>query len=283
MSIVVTGATGHLGHLVVEKLLERGIAPEEVVATGRDLGKVADLAARGVRTAVFDFADPRTEGVLEPGDTLLLVSTDVPGGRVELHRAVIDAAVKAGVGRIVYTSAAKAGETTLVLAPDHVATEELLRAAGVPVTILRNNWYIENYAQAAAQARETGELPASVGDGRVASATREDYAAATAVVLATDGHDGAVYELSGDTAWSFDELAAALTTVLGRDVTYRRLTPEEHLAVLTGAGLDEATAGFVVALDGNIRDGELEVVRTDLSRLAGRPTPSLLDQVRTLV
>ena len=282
MSIVVTGATGRLGHLVVEALVDRGVAPEEVVATGRDLDRVADLAARGVRTAAFDYADPRTDGVLEAGDTLLLVSTDVPGGRVDLHRAAIEAAAKAGVARIVYTSAARADDTPLVLAPDHVATEELVRASGVPYTLLRNNWYTENYAPTLEQARETGEVVSSAGDGRVASATRADYAAATAAVLTTDGHAGAAYELGGDAAWDLAEFAATASAVLGREVAYRRVSPQEHLAVLAGAGLDEATAGFVVALDGNIRDGALAHVTGDLSRLAGRSTTPLADALSVL-
>jgi len=283
VSIVVAGATGHLGHLVVERLLDRGIAPEEVVAAGRKLDRLADLADRGVRTAAFDYADPRTDGVIEAGDTVLLISTDVPGGRVELHRAAIEASAKAGARRIVYTSAAKADDTPLVLAPDHRATEEALRASGVPFTILRNNWYIENYAATIDQVRETGVVLGSAGDGRVASATRDDYATATAAVLATEGHDDDVYELSGDAAWDFDEFAATLGGLLGRDVSYRRVSPEEHVAALTAGGLDGGTAAFLVALDGNIRDGALDLVRRDLSRLAGRPTAPLAEQLRTLL
>ena len=282
MSIVVTGATGQLGHLVVESLLARGIAPDELVATGRAVDRLAGLAARGVRTAPLDFADPRLDGVVEPGDTLLLVSTDVPGIRVALHTGLIDAAVKAEVGRLVYTSATRADDTPLVLAPEHKATEEAVRASGLPYTLVRNNWYTENYAPTLEQARQTGEVVSSAGDGRVASATRADYAAAIAAVLATDGRAGETYELGGDVAWSFDELAAALATVLGREVTYRRVDPEEHQRILLDAGLDEGTAGFVVALDGNIRDGALAGVTHDLSRLTGRPTTPLAEALRAL-
>lgn len=282
MSIVVTGASGQLGHLVVEKLLGRGIAPDDVVATGRSVDRLADLAARGVRTARFDYADADLTGVAETGDTLLLVSTDVPGNRVALHSAALDAAVRAGVGRVVYTSAPRADDTALVLAPEHKATEELVRAGGLPYTLLRNNWYTENYAPTLRQARETGTVVGSAGDGRVASATRADYAAATAAVLTTDGHAGATYELGGDTAWDFAELAAAIGTVLGREVTYAPVGPEEHRSALLAAGLGEGTAGFVVALDGNIRDGALAEVTHDLSRLTGRPTTPLVDGLRPL-
>jgi NAD(P)H dehydrogenase (quinone) len=282
MSVVVAGASGHLGRLTVEQLLARGIAPDEVVAAGRSLDRLADLAARGVRTAVFDYDAP-DPGVFEAGDTFLLVSMPNPGNRVEQHRRALEAAAKAGVGRVVYTSAPHAADTTLVLAPDHKATEELIRASGVPFTILRNNWYAENYAQTVEQARATGEIVGSAGDGRVASALRVDYAAATAAALTTDGHEGATYELTGDTAWTFDEFAATLGSLLGRPVGYRSVSPEEHLAILTAAGLDEGTAGFVVALDQNIREGTLADVTGDLARLAGRPAATLTEQLRALL
>jgi NAD(P)H dehydrogenase (quinone) len=282
MSIVVAGATGQLGRLVVEQLLARGIAPDEVVAAGRSADMLAKLAERGVRTAVFDYDAPDAS-VFEAGDTFLLTSGPVPGNRVQQHGNALDAAIKAGVARVVYTSAPHADDTTLVLAPEHAGTEAVIKASGMPYTIVRNNWYTENYAQTVAQAAQTGEIVGSAGSGRVASATRADYAAAIAAVLTTDGHQNAVYELTGDTAWNFDEFAATLSTVLGREVTYRSVSPEEHLAVLTGAGLDEATAGFVVALDGNIREGTLADATPDLSRLAGRPSTPLEPALRALV
>ena len=282
MSIVVAGATGQLGRLVVEQLLTRGIAPDEVVAAGRSADMLAQLGKLGVRTAVFDYDAP-DPGVFEAGDTFLLTSGPVPGDRVRQHGNALDAAIEAGVARVVYTSAAHADDTPLVLAPEHAATEALIKASGVPYTIVRNNWYTENYAQTVAQAKDTGVVVGSAGTGRVASATRADYAAAIAAVLATDGHRNAEYELSGDTAWDFDEFAATLSTVLGREVTYRSVSPEEHLAILTGVGLDEATAGFVVALDQNIREGTLADASPDLSRLAGRPSTPLADGLRALV
>lgn len=282
MSIVVAGATGQLGRLVVEQLLTRGIAPDEVVAAGRSADMLAQLGKLGVRTAVFDYDAP-DPGVFEAGDTFLLTSGPVPGDRVRQHGNALDAAIEAGVARVVYISAAHADDTPLVLAPEHAATEALIKASGVPYTIVRNNWYTENYAQTVAQAKDTGVVVGSAGTGRVASATRADYAAAIAAVLATDGHRNAEYELSGDTAWDFDEFAATLSTVLGREVTYRSVSPEEHLAILTGVGLDEATAGFVVALDQNIREGTLADASPDLSRLAGRPSTPLADGLRALV
>ncbi|WP_309133743.1 SDR family oxidoreductase [Cellulomonas sp.] len=281
MSIVVTGATGHLGRLVVEGLLDAGVAPSDVVAGGRATERLADLAERGVRVVTLDYDRPETIAEAFAGaQKVLFVSGSEPGRRVEQHRAVVDAAVAAGVGHVVYTSAPHADTTSLVLAPDHKATEELLAASGLPVTVLRNNWYTENYVAPVQQAAATGEIVASVGDGRVASATRADFAAGAVAVLTGEGHEGRTYELSGDVAWDFDDLAAAATELLGRPVTYRRVSADEHLAVLTGAGLDEGTAGFVVALDQGIAAGALADATDHLRTLIGRPTTPLVDALR---
>jgi len=279
--IAVTGATGHLGRLVVESLLERGTPADQVVAAVRTPAKAADLAARGVLVREADYSRPETlAAAFEGVDTLLLVSSSEVGQRVPQHVAVIDAAKAAGVGRVVYTSAPQADTSSLVLAPDHKATEEHLAQSGLATTVLRNNWYTENYLQPVQQAKDSGEILASVGDGKVASAPRSDFAEAAAVVLVDDSHAGKVYELSGDVAWTHDELAAAAGEVLGREVSYHRVSPEEHAAVLAGFGLDEGTVGFVVALDGNIRDGELATVTSDLSTLLGRPTTGLVEALR---
>ena len=276
MTIVVTGATGHLGRLTVDALLDRGVPASDIRALGRSAERLAPLAERGVQTAVIDFEKPETlDAAFDGADALLLVSGSEVGQRIPQHRNAIDAAVRAGVGRLVYTSAPHADDTDLVLAPEHAETEKLLAASGLPVTVLRNNWYTENYTGQLDVAAATGELVGSAATGRVASASRKDYAEAAAVVLTTDGHDGAVYELAGDVAWTFDDLAAAIGELLGRPVAYRSVTPEEHGAALREAGLDEGTAGFVVALDGNIRDGALADAPGTLSELIGRPTTPL--------
>jgi NAD(P)H dehydrogenase (quinone) len=283
MSIVVTGATGHLGRLAIAGLISRGIPAADIVAAGRNVDKLAALEPLGVRTVAIDLSVPETlDAAFAGADTVLLVSASEPGSRVALHKNAIDAAKRAGVSRVVYTSAPHADTTTLVLAPEHRATEELLVDSGLGYTILRNGWYSENYAGSLAQARSTGQILASVGDGRVASAARVDYADAAVAVIVEDGHDGAIYELSGDVAWNFDEQAATFATVLGRDVTYVRLTPEDHLERLVAAGLDAATAGFVVALDGNIRDGDLAETSGDLAKLIGRPTTPFIETIREL-
>ncbi len=278
MSYIVTAASGQLGALIVDALLARGAEPSSIVATARDTTKIASLADRGVTTATLDYSKPETiAAALGAGDVVVLVSSDAVGQRVPQHTAVIDAAKAAGVARIVYTSAPHADDTTLILAPEHKATEEHLRASGVPFTILRNGWYTENYAGEVGKARQSGEITASVGDGRVASASRKDYAEAAAVALLDDTTAGKTFELSGDHAWNFSELAEAISGIIGSPVSYRALTPEEHAEQLTGFGLDEGTVGFVVALDGNIREGLLAETSGDLARLIGRPTTPLAE------
>ncbi|RPE76521.1 MULTISPECIES: SDR family oxidoreductase [unclassified Frondihabitans] len=278
MSYIVTAASGQLGALIVDALLARGAEPSSIVATARDTTKIASLADRGVTTAALDYSKPETiAAALGAGDVVVLVSSDAVGQRVPQHTAVIDAAKAAGVARIVYTSAPHADDTTLILAPEHKATEEHLRASGVPFTILRNGWYTENYTGEVGKARQSGEITASVGDGRVASASRKDYAEAAAVALLDDTTAGKTFELSGDYAWHFSELAEAIADIVGSPVSYRALTPEEHAEQLAGFGLDEGTVGFVVALDGNIRDGLLAETSGDLARLIGRPTTPLAE------
>ena len=273
MTIVVTGATGHLGHLIVESLLSRGVPADQLVAVGRNLDKVADLAERGVAVAAIDYENPASlDAAFAGADTLVLVSSSEVGKRATPPAATIEAASRAGIGRVIYTSAPAARTSALILAPEHKATEEYLEKSGLPHTVLRNGWYHENNVGSAAQAVASGTLASSAGEGTVASASRADYAEAAAVVATTDGHEGAVYELSGDRAWNFAELAATISSIAGTPVLYTVLTPEDHHAALTAAGLDEGTAGFVVALDGNIRDGLLGSTSGDLSRLIGRPT-----------
>ena len=283
MTILVTGATGHLGRLIIDSLIERGTAPEQIVAGVRDVAKATELSDRGVTVAVVDYDRPETlTTALDGVDSVVLVSGSEVGRRVAQHQAVIDAAAQAGVTKFVYTSAPKAPTSDLVLAPEHKATEELIAASGLPAVILRNNWYTENYAADVARASETGVLAAGVGDGRVASASRKDFAEAAAVVLQEDGHIGEAYELGGDVAWNYDDLAAAIAEIAGRPVAYQRLTSDEQHAALAAAGLDAGTAVFVVALDAGIRDGALADTDGTLARLIGRPTTPLIEGLRSI-
>lgn len=281
MTILVTAATGQLGRLVVESLLARDVEPNQVLATARRPEALADLVDRGVRTAHLDYDDPGSiAAVLDGVERMLLISGPEVGVRVGQHRAVVDAAARAGVGLLAYTSLLHADTSSILLAPDHRETEAAIRAAGVPFALLRNGWYSDGFRSRIEQARATGEIVGSAGEGRVASAARADYAEAAAVVLAGDGHEGAVYELSGDVAWSFPELAEVIGRIVGREVRYRNLSTDEHIAALEAAGLPAATAQFVAGLDGNIRDGALSDTPGDLSRLIGRPTTPIEETLR---
>jgi len=282
MTILITGTSGHLGHLVVDALLARGAAADTIVAGARDVAKIADLAERGVRTARVDYDDAESLSAAFAGvDSVLLVSGSEPGRRLASHQNVIAAAAAAGVTKLVYTSAPKATTFDWALGAEHKATEEAIAASGIPAVIVRNNWYVENYLPDVQRAADSGVIAASVGDARLAPATRADLADGAAVVLLEDGHIGAVYEFAGDTRIGYDDIAAAAAEVLGRDVRYVRLTTEEHVAALEGAGLDAGTAGFVAGLDTGIRDGVLDVADDTLSRLIGRPTTPFADGLRS--
>jgi NAD(P)H dehydrogenase (quinone) len=279
MTIAITAATGQLGRLVVEELL-RHVAASELVLVVRDPAKAATFAERGVQVRQADYGDPvALDSALVGVDRLLLISGSEVGARVAQHTAVVRAAKAAGVSHIVYTSAPRADTTTLSLAPEHKATEEVIRESGLTFTMLRNGWYTENYADRITAALATGTFVGAAGDGRVASATRADYAAAAAAVLTGDGHENAVYELSGDVAWSFPELAAAITAAGGREVVYQDVDAEKYAEILVSAGLPESTAGFVAHLDAETADGLLSEVTSDLRTLIGRPTTPLADTI----
>ena len=278
--ITVTGATGQLGRLVVTGLLEAGVPASEVTALVRDPAKAADLAGRGVAVVVADYIDPAAlQQALAGTDRLLLVSGSEVGQRVAQHTNVVTAAQAAGVGLVVYTSAPKADDTTLVLAPEHKATEDVLAASGLPVVVLRNNWYWENYDAQIGQAATTGQLVGSSGEGRAWPASRADFAAAAVAVLTATGTEPRILELGGDAPFVAADLAAEVARQTGRDVTHTDLPAEEHVAALRGAGLDEGTAGFVAALDGNIAVGELDAGQGGISALTGRPTRTLAEHV----
>ncbi|MFG2356681.1 SDR family oxidoreductase [Streptomyces sp. NPDC048521] len=278
MSIVVTGATGHLGRHVAEQLLEK-VPAEQITAVVRDEKKAADLAARGVRLAVADYNAPETfDGLFRAGDRVLLISgNEFDKGRVRQHQVVIDAAKAAGVALLAYTSAPSS--LTAALADDHRATEEALLASGLPYSLLRNGWYHENYTENLAPVLEHGAVVQAAGDGRVSSASRADYAAAAVAVLTGEGHENTTYELGGDEAWGFAEYAAELSRQTGKEIVYNAVSGEVLKGILTGAGLPEPLAEIFAGVDASIEKGELVVSTGDLSRLAGRPTTPLAEAV----
>jgi NAD(P)H dehydrogenase (quinone) len=283
MKIGVTGATGQLGRLVMNNLLEKCPAAE-LVAVVRDSAKADDLTRKGVEVRVANYEDPASlQAAFKGLDKLLLISSSEVGKRAPQHKNVIDAAKVAGVKHLVYTSAPKATTSSLVLAPEHKATEEYLAASGVPYSVLRNNWYTENYAQTMKMARDTGAVVAATGSGRVASATRSDYAAGAAAVLCGEGHEGKVYEFSGDHAWDFNELAATISEVTGVPCVYKPVQVPDVVAGMVKAGMDEGLAGFFAAVDANIAEGCLGEATSDLSQLIGRPTTPLKDTVKQIV
>ncbi|MEU0115940.1 SDR family oxidoreductase [Streptomyces bobili] len=278
MSIVVTGATGHLGRHVVEQLLEK-VPAEGITAVVRDKAKAAHLAERGVKLAVADYNAPETfDGLFAPGDKVLLISgNEFDKGRPAQHQVVIDAAKAAGVALLAYTSAP--GTLSAALADDHRATEKALLASGLPYSLLRNGWYHENYTENLAPVLEHNAVVAAAGDGRVSSAARADYAAAAVAVLTGEGHENTTYELGGDEAWSFAEYAAELSRRTGKEIGYSPVPAETLIGILTGAGLPEPFAAILAGVDASIAKGELVVSTGDLSRLAGRPTTPLSEAI----
>lgn len=281
MTIAIIGATGKLGRLTVDALVARSIPAGDVLALGRDADRLAELGARGLRTATIDLDHVAgTAATLAGVEKLLLVSFGDLGTRVTAHGNAIEAARRAGVQHLIYTSGLNAPDTILQLAADHKATEKLITDSGIPATFLRNGWYTENHLQDFTTAREHGVIANSIGEGRIATAPRKDFAEAAAVVLSTPGHEGKAYELSGDTAWSFTEFAATAADVLGTEVRYQALSSEQEREQLLSFGLDEATAGFMITLNANLRDGAMVPTPGDLSRLIGHPTEPLADTLK---
>ncbi|KAB2340610.1 SDR family oxidoreductase [Actinomadura rudentiformis] len=279
MSIVVTGATGNLGRLVIEGLLEK-VPAAQITAVVRSQEKAATFAARGVKIAIADYNAPETfDGLFSAGDKVLLISgNEFDKGRVGQHKVVIDAAKVAGVALLAYTSAP--GSLTAALADDHRGTEAAIFESGVPYVLLRNGWYHEVYTEQLASVLQFNAVTQASGEGRVASAARADYAAAAVAVLTGEGHENKTYELNGDTAWSFAEYAAELSKQTGKQIGYNAVSVEEFNAILTGpAGLPEPFAAILCGVEVAVEKGELAGTSDDLSRLIGRPTTPIADSI----
>ena len=284
MNITITAATGHLGRLVIDELLSRGVPAANIVAAVRTPAKAADLAARGIQVREADYDRLETlRTALAGTDRLLFISGSEAGSRLAQHRNVVDAAAAVAVPSVAYTSILKADTSGVSLAVEHKATEELLAASGIPTTLLRNSWYLENYTEHLAPTLEHGALVGAAGDGLVSAASRADYAAAAAAVLTGDGHEGTIYELGGDTAFTLSDLAAAITDVTGTPVTYTDLPAAQLVRVLSVAGLPEPVAQMLASADEGIARGDLHTTTGDLSRLIGRPTTTAIDALRLAV
>ena len=280
MSVVITGATGHLGRLVVESLLQQDVPARDITAAGRDITKIKDLADRGVRVRAIDYDDPATlDDAFRGAARILLISASQTGQRARQHGNAIDAARRAGAGLLAYTSIAHADTSTLRMAEEHRATEAALLASGLEYVLLRHSWYTENYTAQLPAILQRGSLTGSADDGRVSAATRADYAAAAAAVLTGDGHAGRVYELGGDQAFTLTEFAAEISAQAGQPVSYHDLPTAEYTQLLISAGLPESAAAIIADADRGLARGDLYVDSGDLRQLIGRPTTSLHDAV----
>jgi NAD(P)H dehydrogenase (quinone) len=270
--IAITGATGQLGRLVINALLKK-VPASEIIAVVRSPEKAQDLQALGVALRTADYNQPQTlQGAFAGVQKVLLISSSEVGQREAQHRAVIDAAKAAGVSFIAYTSLLHAGTSPLGLGVEHRATEALLQASGIPYALLRNGWYSENYAASIAPALAHHAFIGAAGNGRIASAAREDYAAAAAEVISRDDQAGKVYELAGDDSYTLAEFSAEIARQSGEQVEYVNLPPAEFSAALIGAGLPAPLAELLADSDAGAAQGALFDDSHTLSKLIGRPT-----------
>lgn len=280
MMIAITGVSGLLGRLVVEELLQ-SVAAQNLVAIVRTPSKVSDLSERGVQVRASDYSDRAAmQQALTGVEKLLLISSSEVGKRALQHRNVIEAAKAAGVKLIAYTSVLHADTSPLGLAEEHVATEKMLQDSGIPFVLLRNGWYTENYIASVPPALQHGVFIGSAGDGKIASASRADYAAAAAKVMTLDNQAGKVYELAGDRGWTLAELAAEVSKQSGKTIVYQDLAEADFKAALLGAGLSEGLAAMLANSDIGASKGGLFDDSHQLSQLTGRPTTSLAESVR---
>ncbi|NEI71166.1 NAD(P)H-binding protein [Rhizobium lusitanum] len=279
-TLLVTGAAGQLGQRVIHHLLETyKVAPGRIIAATRSPEKLADLAAKGVVTRKADFDDAATlSAAFADVDRLLIISTDalaVPGLRLKQHTAAIEAAKKAGVKHILYTSM-PAPETSLVtFAPDHLGTENAIKASGIGYTILRDAWYFDNYLMGLPHSLEVGKWYTAAGTGRVSNISRNDCALAIAAALASDTTDNATYTLTGSTALTIEDVASVVSKITGRPLEVVQVNDEQFAAGLTGAGLPKFVVDMLVSADANTRAGNFDLLTNDFNKLTGKEPQTL--------
>ena len=281
--IAITGATGQLGQHVIANLLNT-TAASQLVAVVRNPAKAEALSQKGIVVRQADYGDEAALTKARQGvDKLLIISSSEVGQRAPQHRNIINAAKAAGVKFIAYTSLLHADKSPLALHVEHVETEKMLADSGIPYALLRNGWYTENYLASAPPALEHGVFIGAAGEGKIASATREDYAAAAARVIAEEGHAGKVYELAGDHGWTLSELAAELAKQSGKKVVYQNLSQADFAAALKSVGLPAGLADMLADSDvGASKDGLFDDSHT-LSKLIGRPTTPLAQSVKGIL
>lgn len=275
MKIAITGATGQLGSIVIEKLLLQTEA-NNIVALVRNPAKAAHLTAQNIEVREFDYDRPETlVPALSGIDKLLLISANEVGRRTPQHKAVIDAAKVAGVPYLAYTSLHRADTSPLGLAQEHRETEKLIQDSGITYTFLRNNWYSENYLAGVAHTIEIGTLFGAAQDGRISSASRIDYAEAAAKVLTSTGHDNQTYELAGSQSFSLSELATLIGQAASKNINYQNLSAEEFTQALTRAGLPAGLVEVIVDADIQTIQGAMYSDSQDLEQLIGRKTTNI--------
>lgn len=281
--IAVTGATGQLGRLVIEALLNK-VPAAEIIAAVRTPEKAAELAALGVQVREADYSRPETLLSAFSGvEKVLLISSSEVGAREAQHKAVIAAAKEAGVSLLAYTSLLHADTTPMGLGSEHRATEQALIASGVPYAILRNGWYSENYAASIAPAITHGAFIGAAAQGKIASASRQDYAEAAAAVLTRPDAAGNIYELAGDTAYTLEEYTAEIAAQSGMNIEYIDMPQADFAAALKGAGLPDWLAEMLADSDAGAAKGALFDQSHTLSKLTGRPTTPWQDVVKAFI
>ncbi|WP_367872873.1 SDR family oxidoreductase [Luteolibacter sp. Populi] len=278
--IAITGATGQLGRLVIAELLKSTPAGS-LVAIVRDPAKAADFTASGVVVRQADYADRASlEAAFAGVAKLLLISSNELGSRATQHANAIAAAKTAGVSLLAYTSVLHADRSPLGLAAEHLETEQILAASGLPYAILRNGWYTENYTGSIPAALAHGVLAGSAGAGRISSAARQDYAEAAAKVLTGSAGTARIYELAGDESYTLADLAAEISKQSGKTVPYQDLPEADYAALLLKAGLPSPVAGLIASSDRSAAEGALFDDSRELSKLIARPTTPLAESVR---
>ena len=280
MKIAITGATGQLGNLVIEQLLQL-TAAQNIVALVRNIDKAEHFKAQGIELREFDYDRPETlTPALSGIDKLLLISANEIGRRTPQHQAVIDAAKVAGVPYLAYTSLLRADTSPLGLAQEHRETEKLIQDSGITYTFLRNNWYSENYLAGVAHTIEIGTLFGAAQDGRISSASRIDYAEAAAKVLTSTGHENKTYELAGSESFSLSDLATFIGQAVNKDIIYQNLSAEEYTQGLTQAGLPAGLVDVIVDADIQTIQGAMYSDSKDLEQLIGHKTTSIQDAIK---
>lgn len=279
--ILVTGASGQLGGLIVKHLLEDGVSPSNIIAGSRDTEKLAALAAKGIETRKIDFNDEAgLEKAFAGADSVLIVSTDAldaEGTRLKQHRAAVKAAVAAGAKRLAYTSLPAADVSKVTFAPDHLGTEQAIQATGLPYQIFRNSWYQENLFLSLPNAFKSGQWYTSAGEGRTAHIARDDVAAAIAAAVAKPAAASAIYTLTGAEALTNDEIAKLASDATGKPLQVVHLTDEQLAGGMKAAGVPEGFVPTLVSFDTAARAGNLSAVTADAEKLSGRKLKSLAE------